>query len=211
MRPASTGMSAAERAPRPSTAPRVGRRMLTVLAGPVANFLLTIVVFAGVVIWQGVPTERPTIGAIAAAARRSSSRCARRRGARGERRAGRRASRTSTPRRSRWPDAGPMAVTRRARRRAARGRRRPTPFRRSCRASSRCRRPAGAGLRRGDVVLVGRRAAARRLRRPAPVVLASERPHHPARGLARRRRRSPSRSPRPSATPTTARAASSGG
>lgn len=42
----------------------VGRRMLTVLAGPFANFVLTVVVFAGVVMWQGVPTERPTIGAI---------------------------------------------------------------------------------------------------------------------------------------------------
>jgi regulator of sigma E protease len=42
----------------------VGRRMLTVLAGPVFNFILTIVVFAGLVMWQGVPTERPTIGAI---------------------------------------------------------------------------------------------------------------------------------------------------
>jgi len=44
----------------------VGRRMLTVLAGPFANFLLTIAVFAGVVMWQGVPTERPTIGEIEA-------------------------------------------------------------------------------------------------------------------------------------------------
>ncbi|HVH01761.1 MAG TPA: RIP metalloprotease RseP [Amaricoccus sp.] len=44
----------------------VGRRMLTVLAGPVFNFLLTIVVFAGIAFWQGVPTERPTIGEIAA-------------------------------------------------------------------------------------------------------------------------------------------------
>ncbi|MBB5220885.1 regulator of sigma E protease [Amaricoccus macauensis] len=43
----------------------VWRRMLTVLAGPVFNFLLTIVIFAGLVTWQGVPTERPTIGTIA--------------------------------------------------------------------------------------------------------------------------------------------------
>ena len=42
----------------------VGRRMLAVLAGPVFNFLLTIVVFAGIAMWQGVPTERPTIGSI---------------------------------------------------------------------------------------------------------------------------------------------------
>jgi regulator of sigma E protease len=44
----------------------VGRRMLTVLAGPLANFVLSIAVFAGLVLWQGVPTERPTIGAIEA-------------------------------------------------------------------------------------------------------------------------------------------------
>ncbi|MFQ8431665.1 RIP metalloprotease RseP [Amaricoccus sp. W119] len=40
----------------------VGRRMLTVLAGPFANFILTAVVFTGVAFWQGVPTDRPTIG-----------------------------------------------------------------------------------------------------------------------------------------------------
>lgn len=44
----------------------VGRRMLTVLAGPFANFLLTAVVFTGVAMWQGVPTDRPTIGSVAA-------------------------------------------------------------------------------------------------------------------------------------------------
>jgi regulator of sigma E protease len=44
----------------------VGRRMLTVLAGPVFNFLLTIAVFAGMAFWQGVPTERPTVGEIEA-------------------------------------------------------------------------------------------------------------------------------------------------
>ena len=56
----------------------VWRRMLTVLAGPVFNFLLTIAVFAGLAMWQGMPTERPTIGTVtplpgcraAAAARR---------------------------------------------------------------------------------------------------------------------------------------------
>jgi regulator of sigma E protease len=42
----------------------VGRRMLTVLAGPVANFILTIVMFTGLILWQGVPAERPTVGAI---------------------------------------------------------------------------------------------------------------------------------------------------
>ncbi|CAN5628732.1 RIP metalloprotease RseP [soil metagenome] len=42
----------------------VGRRMLTVLAGPFANFVLSIVVFAGLVTWQGVATDQPTIGSI---------------------------------------------------------------------------------------------------------------------------------------------------
>ena len=42
----------------------VWRRMLTVVAGPLANFLLTITVFSGVILWQGVPTERPTFGTI---------------------------------------------------------------------------------------------------------------------------------------------------
>jgi regulator of sigma E protease len=42
----------------------VGRRMLTVLAGPAFNFLLTIVVFAGLAMWQGMPTARPTVGEV---------------------------------------------------------------------------------------------------------------------------------------------------
>ncbi len=42
----------------------VWRRSLTVLAGPVANFILTIVVFAGLVTWQGMPYERPVVGEI---------------------------------------------------------------------------------------------------------------------------------------------------
>lgn len=57
------GMSAADRAESFHGA-AVWRRMLTVLAGPVFNFMLTIAVFAGVVMWQGVPTERPTIGTV---------------------------------------------------------------------------------------------------------------------------------------------------
>lgn len=44
----------------------VGRRMLTVLAGPFFNFALTIAIFAGLALWQGVPTEKPTIGEIEA-------------------------------------------------------------------------------------------------------------------------------------------------
>jgi regulator of sigma E protease len=42
----------------------VGRRMLTVLAGPFFNFFLSIAVFAGLIMWQGVATPQPTIGAI---------------------------------------------------------------------------------------------------------------------------------------------------
>ncbi|MFO1140868.1 MAG: RIP metalloprotease RseP [Amaricoccus sp.] len=42
----------------------VWKRMLAVLAGPFFNFLLTIVVFAGLALWQGVPTDRPTVGKI---------------------------------------------------------------------------------------------------------------------------------------------------
>ena len=59
------GMSAGDRAESFHGA-AVWKRMLTVLAGPVFNFLLTIAVFAGVVMWQGVPTERPTIGTVGA-------------------------------------------------------------------------------------------------------------------------------------------------
>jgi regulator of sigma E protease len=55
------GMTAAERAESFHGA-SVGRRMLTVLAGPVFNFILTVVVFAGLILWQGVPLERPVLG-----------------------------------------------------------------------------------------------------------------------------------------------------
>ena len=56
-------MSAAERAETFHGA-SVGRRALTVAAGPFANFLLTVVVFAGLALWQGVPTPRPVLGPI---------------------------------------------------------------------------------------------------------------------------------------------------
>lgn len=56
-------MSAAERAETFHGA-SVGRRMLTVLAGPFANFVLSVVVFAGLAFWGGVPTERPALGEI---------------------------------------------------------------------------------------------------------------------------------------------------
>ena len=61
--PALAGMSAAERAETFAGAP-VGRRMLTVAAGPVANFLLSIVVFAGLGLWQGVPAGDATVGEV---------------------------------------------------------------------------------------------------------------------------------------------------
>lgn len=42
----------------------IWKRMLTVLAGPFANFLLSIVVFTSVVMWTGVATERPVVGEV---------------------------------------------------------------------------------------------------------------------------------------------------
>lgn len=42
----------------------VGRRMLTVLAGPAFNFILTVVVFAGIYMWQGVQVDRAVLGEI---------------------------------------------------------------------------------------------------------------------------------------------------
>ncbi len=44
----------------------IWRRSLTVAAGPAANFLLSIVVFAGITLWQGVVLPTPTIGEVAA-------------------------------------------------------------------------------------------------------------------------------------------------
>ncbi len=58
-------MSAEERS-RSFHAASVERRALTVLAGPVANFLLSIAVFAMMALGQGRPAEAPVIGAIAA-------------------------------------------------------------------------------------------------------------------------------------------------
>jgi regulator of sigma E protease len=40
------------------------KRALTVLAGPVANFILSFVLFAGLVMWQGKPSDQPIIGEI---------------------------------------------------------------------------------------------------------------------------------------------------
>ncbi|NNU80710.1 RIP metalloprotease RseP [Halovulum dunhuangense] len=43
----------------------VWKRSLTVAAGPVANFILSIVLFGGLALWQGVGTDDPVIGEIA--------------------------------------------------------------------------------------------------------------------------------------------------
>ena len=40
-------------------------RSLTVVAGPVANFILSIVLFTGLILWQGIAIEHPTFGEIA--------------------------------------------------------------------------------------------------------------------------------------------------
>lgn len=40
------------------------RRALTVVAGPTANFLLSIAIFAGIVLYTGLPSNRPVIGAV---------------------------------------------------------------------------------------------------------------------------------------------------
>jgi regulator of sigma E protease len=42
----------------------VERRALTVAAGPIANFLLSIVIFAAVALWQGRAVDEPVIGQI---------------------------------------------------------------------------------------------------------------------------------------------------
>lgn len=38
------------------------KRALTVVAGPFANFILAAVIFAGLVMWQGIATDTPTVG-----------------------------------------------------------------------------------------------------------------------------------------------------
>ena len=57
-------MSASDRA-RSFHGAHVGKRMATVAAGPFANFILSTVVFAGLILYQGVPTDEPVIGDIA--------------------------------------------------------------------------------------------------------------------------------------------------
>ncbi len=41
---------------------RLYKRALTVAAGPFANFILASVIFAGLVMWQGIATDKPTVG-----------------------------------------------------------------------------------------------------------------------------------------------------
>lgn len=42
----------------------VWRRFLTVLAGPVFNFILSMAIFTGIILWLGVASDQPTIGEI---------------------------------------------------------------------------------------------------------------------------------------------------
>jgi regulator of sigma E protease len=42
----------------------LGARSLTVVAGPVANFLLSVAIFAGILIWAGQPSNDPVIATI---------------------------------------------------------------------------------------------------------------------------------------------------
>lgn len=41
-------------------------RAATVAAGPVFNFILSVFIFAGMMLWSGVPTDAPTVGALVA-------------------------------------------------------------------------------------------------------------------------------------------------
>lgn len=59
---AMAGLSAAERRRTMHGAP-LWARALTVAAGPAANFLLSILIFTGFVLWQGIATERAVVGA----------------------------------------------------------------------------------------------------------------------------------------------------
>lgn len=43
---------------------KLWKRAATVAAGPLFNFILSIVIFGGMILWQGTATERPTIGAL---------------------------------------------------------------------------------------------------------------------------------------------------
>lgn len=62
---AMAGLSAEERRHTMHGAP-LWARAATVAAGPVFNFILSIFIFAGMMLWSGVPTEVPTVGALVA-------------------------------------------------------------------------------------------------------------------------------------------------
>ena len=116
-------------------------------------------------LWQGVPTERPTIGEIEALPGVEQPLARRRRAARGERRAGRRASRTSTAAALEMTAPGPMQVARRARRRDARARPRPIALPPLVQGVEPLSPASDAGLQRGRPDPRGRRQAARLVRR----------------------------------------------
>jgi regulator of sigma E protease len=60
---AMAGLSAAERRRTMHGAP-LWARSLTVAAGPVANFLLSVLIFTGFVLWSGIATERAVVGTL---------------------------------------------------------------------------------------------------------------------------------------------------
>ncbi len=57
------GLTPAERRATMQGAP-LWARAATVAAGPVFNFILAVAIFAGVILWQGVATDRVTVGAV---------------------------------------------------------------------------------------------------------------------------------------------------
>lgn len=60
-----SSMSEAERA-RTMHGAKLWKRAATVAAGPVFNFILSILVFGGMIFFQGTATERPTVGTLVA-------------------------------------------------------------------------------------------------------------------------------------------------
>ncbi len=57
------GLSAEEKRHTMHGAP-LWARSATVIAGPLANFILAFVIFAGVILWKGVPVDQPIIGVL---------------------------------------------------------------------------------------------------------------------------------------------------
>lgn len=55
------GLSAQERRKTLAGAP-LWARIATVAAGPIFNFIMSIVIFAGIMIWQGTATDKPSVG-----------------------------------------------------------------------------------------------------------------------------------------------------